>query len=171
MANPLEICDYLTKDVVNILSLFKEDNKELLHYKIIGNNTGTSLIIKFRQPCMETRDPVHSTAKHKSPSNVKRDYQRSSERVASWTSNTTQTDTENNTDGLAMSPGNVVHKENSDNQHKQYCTVNEKQGNAKVVKQEFVKDKTSNNASNDRKHLPQDKTSDVEKPITNELVL
>ena len=73
-----ELCEYLNKDIVGMLKLFKEDNKILKDYKVVGNNFGTTLVIRFCQPCSDMHDstalPTYSY--HKSPASIRRDMTR-----------------------------------------------------------------------------------------------
>ena len=80
-----EICEYLSKDVVNIINLFKLDRKELKDYKVIGNNSGTTLVIRFVKPCPDMHDLTHEprSSHHKSPSAARRDLHRSINRLQS----------------------------------------------------------------------------------------
>lgn len=84
MDSASQLYEYLDKDVVSMLKVFKENEKVMKDYKIIGNKFGTTLVIRFEKPCVDTLESPHQPRHryHKSPSAASRDYRRSSEKHA-----------------------------------------------------------------------------------------
>ena len=50
MFQDLDVNDYLNEEVVSMLKCLKHNGKQLFDYKIMGNEHGTTIALRFCQP-------------------------------------------------------------------------------------------------------------------------
>ena len=90
MLSDIEMTDFLDKEVVHMLTFLRDTNKVQIDYKILGNKSGTTIVLRFGQPplAMHGSTPLPSFSTRKSPAAIQRDYNRSCSRYGNMKEST-----------------------------------------------------------------------------------